>query len=199
MGRIIAKLTASAAFVAVLAGLCALAFSAFSATTANPGNAYTSGSVTLTDNDAGSAMFTGANLKPGLVTGNSGATVECVRVSYTGSLSANVRMYAAVTSGTLADYLDVRVRFGTGSSRNCGDFTPSGTDFDGGGPLTAGVIYNGEMDELPSTYASGVAYPATAWTNGTTGTYEFRVTVQDDNNAQNRSADHTVTWEARST
>jgi hypothetical protein len=77
--------------LAVLAAVAALlavvsTFSAFSGTTANPGNSAVAGTVTLTDNDSGAAMFSLASLKPG------DTDTRCLQVTYTGSLPALVRL-----------------------------------------------------------------------------------------------------------
>ena len=82
-------------------------FSAFSSTTANPGNSFTAGTVTISDNDSGSSMLSLSNAKPG------DSTTGCITTTYTGSLSANVRLYAS-TTGTLAPYLNLTVTQGGG-------------------------------------------------------------------------------------
>jgi hypothetical protein len=78
----------------------------FSSTTANAGNSWTAGSVTLTDDDSGSALFSAS----GLVPGSSGS--NCITVSYSGNVATTVRLYASASSDTsaLAQYLDVTRR-----------------------------------------------------------------------------------------
>ena len=61
-------------------------YSAFSARTHNPGNSWASGSVALTDDDNGVAMFDVTNLKPG----DSGS--KCLTVTSNGSLPSDVRL-----------------------------------------------------------------------------------------------------------
>ena len=52
---------------------------AFSATTSNPDNAFTAGTIALTDDDGGTAMFTVTAMEPG-------DTAEgCITVTYTGT------------------------------------------------------------------------------------------------------------------
>src|SRR5687768_12530187 len=71
-------------------------WSAFTATTANAGNAFTSGSVILTDDDLGVAMLSLTNAKP------ADTDTSCINVTYTGTLPATVRLYGT-TSGTGLD------------------------------------------------------------------------------------------------
>src|SRR3954453_22493393 len=75
---------------------------AFTATTANTGNNVGSGSVALSDNDADGALFTMSNAKPG------DTQTKCINVAYTGTLPAQVRLYATGV-GTLAPYLTLTV------------------------------------------------------------------------------------------
>src|SRR5256885_7097334 len=56
---------------------------AFTDTTTNPGNTFTSGSVTVTDNKGGVKVFNLSGLKPG----DSGD--QCIQVTYQGTLSSS--------------------------------------------------------------------------------------------------------------
>ncbi len=80
---------------------------AFSATTDNTGNAFVAGTVTLTDNDSGTAMFNVPNM-----TLNDSA-VGCIEVTYSGTLDPLVKTYGASTAGDgLEDYLDLTIEGG---------------------------------------------------------------------------------------
>ncbi len=60
------KILRTLVVVGVVGGLAALGvFSAFSSQTDNPGNVVTAGSVTLTDNDSGTALYNIPAGKPG--------------------------------------------------------------------------------------------------------------------------------------
>ena len=61
---------------------------AFSATTSNPGNSWTAGSVTLTDDDGGTSPTTGTAMfsAAGLVPGSTGS--HCIAVTSTGTVPA---------------------------------------------------------------------------------------------------------------
>jgi predicted ribosomally synthesized peptide with SipW-like signal peptide len=75
---------------------------AFTATTTNPGNTFAAGSVALSDDDNGSAMFSTGNLKPG------DSETHCILVSYSGTLGAQVRLYGTTTGTGLGTYLHLR-------------------------------------------------------------------------------------------
>jgi hypothetical protein len=171
-------------------------WSAFSATTANEANSFQSGSVVLSDDDSNTSMFALTGLKPG-EPGAAGA--KCIKVTYGGSLPASVKLYGSTTAGTLGTYLNVKVTRGTMATSNfpsCTGFTADVTEYIGG--QGGGVVYNDTLANFPSTYAAGIAHPSTAWTNGTAAVYRFEVAVQDNNNAQSKSATGvSFTWEAQ--
>src|SRR4051812_21852639 len=73
---------------------------AFNAGTTNSGNANDSGSVVLSDDDGGSAIFTSMTAPyPG------DSETRCVTVTYTGTLAAQVRLRGSVGGTGLASYL----------------------------------------------------------------------------------------------
>jgi hypothetical protein len=169
----------------------AATFSAFSATTANPGNQFSAGTVALADNDAGAALVSlPANARPG------DSSTRCIRVSYTGSLAAQVRLYASV-SGGLAGHLTLTVTRGSQVSPSfpsCTGFTADSGNY-GHGPN--GVVYQGKVSGLPSSWGSGIADPAASWSNGDARTYRYAVTVDNTPAAQGLTASATFNWEAR--
>ncbi len=120
------KLLASALVVGTLGSVSALGvFGAFSATTQNAGNEISTGTVALGDNDAGSAMFQVTGAKPG------DTWTKCIKITYTGSLPADVKNYLSSTPGALTPYLSLKLERGTqttGGFPGCGDFTPAPTD-----------------------------------------------------------------------
>jgi hypothetical protein len=160
--------------------------SAFSAITQNPGNTFSTGSVDLEDDDAGSAMLTLSAAKPG------DTDEGCIRVRYLGTLPATVKLYGTTTDTNtpkLGDYLTLTVEQGTISSprtptTDCATFAPSAT------------IYNGTLTGFPDDWTAGVGLGS--WTQNQTQGYRFTITVQDNSNAQGKSASQIFTWEARS-
>jgi hypothetical protein len=182
--------------VVLLAGLWSVAgpstWAALSSSTANTGNTFSAGTVTMTDNDSSAAMFTFTNQKPGVVED------ACIRVQYTGSVSASVvKLYGTVT-GTMAPYLQLTVTRGTDSSPTfdtCTNFTADATNYIGAG---AGVVFNGTLSTFPTTYAAGLTDPLTPWTNVSSASYKFSVQVADNNSVQGLTSGAAFTWEARS-
>jgi len=167
-------------------------FSAFSSTTTNSGNQFDAGTVHLTDNDAGAAMYNVSNRKPGQ------STQSCIKVTYGGTLPADVKLYTTSSVGPVADYIDLTVEKGSGNPTfpGCTGFTPEST------------IYTGELDDFTTaknSYANGIAaFPGaqTAWNQNDTLVYRFTLTLQDDNNANGgatplSTGSHAFTWEAR--
>jgi predicted ribosomally synthesized peptide with SipW-like signal peptide len=169
-------------------------WSAFSTSTDSSSNSFTTGTVSLEDNDLDAAVLSLSNAKRG------DNAVGCVRVTYSGSLPANVRMWATTTGG-LASYLDIKVRRGssTGSFPNCPVFTDDGTDHIGQGD---GVIYNGALSGFHSA-GSPLLEPSAGspetWTNGEDHVYEITVTLPSGagGGGQGLSSTLTLYWEAQ--
>jgi hypothetical protein len=157
---------------------------AFSATTTNDGNSWAAGEVVITS-DRATALFQAPDLAPG------DSDAQCVRVTYSGTLDADVRLYGAYVDGDsgLASYLEFDVEQGTGTAANCDDFSP-GTAASATGTLADFVTTH-------TNFANGLG----GWnpTPNTTRTYRFSYELPSDvgNDAQGKSAKATFTWEAR--
>ena len=168
----------------------------FSATTSNPGDSLATGTVSITDNDAGAAMLSLASAKPG------NSTTGCIKVTYTGSLDSTVVLYGTV-SGSLAPYLQLTVTRGTDSApsfSSCTNFTPDATNYIGAG---AGVVYSGLLSAYPANYAAGIVDPTSGsphtWIQNEAHSYKFVVSLNNNPAAQGLSSTATFTWEARNT
>jgi len=191
-----AKIALTLLALALLSALSGLGtWAAFSATTDNSGNSFAAGTVTLSDNDGGSApMLTMSAAKPG------DTDTSCITVNYTGTLASTVRLYGTTGGTGLADYLNVVVTRGSGAAGfdDCTGFTADGIDYIGAGN---GVVYSGTLTGYPDTYAAGLVDPTSgtpeSWNNPESHQYQFVLTVADDNQAQGRNATQTFTWEAR--
>lgn len=170
---------------------------AFTGQTGNAGNTWDAGTVTLTDNDAGSAKFSVANLRP------TDAGNACIEVTYTGSLTpaASVKLYAAVTdsdgAGTdtgaaaqLSDDLDVTVSI-YGATETCATVTPTKST----------VFTTAALGTMPASYATGVNSTWTP-TGGANETRAFEIAyVLGSDTANDAQGDGTAadfTWEATS-
>lgn len=155
---------------------------AFSATTANQSNSFATGTVVLTDDDTGSALFSVSNMSPG------SPVVACITVTYSGDqLPAPVRLYGTTTGG-LDTYLDTTIEIGTGGSfGSCAGFTPSST-------LFTNTLAN--FSATHTDWASGLA-TFTAASNPTSQTFRFTIDVQDNPAAQGTSSTADFTFEAQ--
>ncbi len=167
-------------------------FSAFSATTTNSGNNISSGSVKIDQHTGATTLYNVTNQKPG------DSTTKCLRVTYSGSLTASaVKLYvsAGVTGGS--NY-NLEIDRGTGLSTldatmSCAGFSQSS------------VAYNGALTALGSSYGTGLDGKAAAatWATSDTVDYRFIITQNDDTTANAHtstvtSGSHSFTWEARS-
>jgi hypothetical protein len=164
---------------------------AFTAQTTNGSNTWSSGSVTITDDDSNVAITAGlGSLKPG------DTGTKCVNVTYGGSLAAAVRLYASAYGGTgLGQYLDFAVDEGTGAT---GGNTLDCTGFVLGTALYPAGTLNG-FATTKNSYANGVSSWAPAGGSNAVKSYRFTWTLQDNNAAQGLTATATFAWEARNT
>ena len=186
------KLLLSLLTVGVIGSLAGFAvFSAFSSTTVNPNNRTTAGTVTLADNDSGVAMYDVSGAAPGEV------IEKCIKVTYTGSLDADVKLYSDSTIGSLGSYLDLTVTPGTQATSTFPDCTGFAAD-------AGGAIYTGTLSGFASThssYANGLADnpgAATKWVQNDAVVYRVRLTVQDNSSASGLTTGlHSFKWEAR--
>jgi hypothetical protein len=180
----------------VVGGLSALVglgtYSAFTATTTNSGNNISSGSVKIDQHTGATTLYNVTNQKPG------DATTKCLRVTYSGSITASaVKLYASagITNGT---QYNLEVDRGTGLTTLDGTMSCAGFS-------QSSVAYNGNLGSLGSSYATGVDGKAAAatWAASDAVDYRFIITQNDDATANAHtsvltSGSHSFTWEARS-
>jgi Camelysin metallo-endopeptidase len=172
---------------ALTVGLIALGsggtYSAFWGRTSSVGNGFSAGTVHLRDNDGGGVMFSVSGMRP-----TDAARKSCITVTYDGSLDADVRLRASVSTTGVEQYVNLTVETGTTTSGygDCSGFTATQT------------VYGGTLSTFPTTWAAGIAEPGNPWTTGEAHAYRFTVTLQNDAAAQGKTATVTFTWEARS-
>ncbi len=180
----VALLASTLAAGAVTFSVLQTSRAAFTASTDDGANNWTTGSVALSDDDGGSVMFNATNLAGGA------SLTKCIAVTYAGSLTTgvSVKLYGTA-SGALGDYLDLTIEEGTGGGfGSCAGFTANST------------LYNNEVDDFAASHSNWSTGLATGWSpnaNPTTRVFRFTVTVQNDNNAQSKTASATYTWEAQ--
>lgn len=195
------RLRRSAPVVGLLLGITAASAAiiqtstaAFESSTENTGNSFATGSVTLTDDDGGSAMFNLSNMVAG------DTATECIEVTYTGTLTPPeaVQLYGALptSEGDLADNLNLVIEQGTSLSdpADCSSTLASGSAVFNTGSLSAFVTSHND-------YASGVDTFTPAPAPGSNSRV-FRFTVTLNENAPETSQGVTVvadfTWEVHS-
>lgn len=188
------KVLLSALCVGALGSLAAMGvFGAFSGTTSNAGNTITAGTVAIADNDAGAAMYSISSAKPGE------SVSKCIKVTYTGSLDADVHIYTPSSIGSLGQYVELTITPGTQTTStfpSCTGFTP-----DAGGALFSGTLQS--FGSTKNSYATGVVDSpgsATKWVTNDAVVYQVTATLQSSapDAAQGLTTGaHTFTWEAR--
>src|SRR4051812_44231475 len=157
---------------------------AFTASTGT-GSSFTGGTVVLTNDRSSSALFNVSGLGPGVT------QTGCVNVTYTGSLDAQVRLYANV-AGALAPYLRVTYTRGSFASApgggSCTGFIPDATDYIGDGP---GVLFHGLLSDYPTGWGTALVDeqdttggPVQKWVTNETHAYRVQVTLDDVNTVQ---------------
>lgn len=183
--------TTAIGVAAMLAGRSV--YASFESTTSVTDNRFSTGTVAIGDNDGGSAMLSLTSVSPGA------SDTGCIKVTYTGSLPAAVRMYATVTGG-LGPYLDLTVWRGTDSSPSfgsCAGFTADATDYLGAG---AGIVYTGTLAGFPASAATGIRDASTGapetWSTDEAHSYKFVVTLANNDAAQGLAATASFAWEA---
>jgi hypothetical protein len=182
----------------------AASYAAFTSTASNPTSNWSAGTVVLTDDDGGAAMFTtgspgtnqvsGAALKPGQ------SVVNCVRVTYSGNLASTVKLYATSVSETngMNGYLHIKVEEGTAGAFGCAGFAGASTLWDSSThPGAASDLLN----VFPATYAAGVASGLASWTTSSFRVYKFTMTLDSatPDSVQAGTAAAMFNWQAQNT
>lgn len=158
---------------------------AFSDTTSNATNNWAAGTVVITDDDAGAAMFNASDMTPG------DSVENCIVVTYSGTLvPATVSLYGTIGGSGLDAYLDLDLDIGSGGVfGDCTGFTK-----DTGGDIFTNTLAN--FSTSHTNFGNGLQSWSPA-ANPESKTYRFILTLQDDNGAQGLDASATFTWEAQ--
>lgn len=168
-------------------------FSAFSSQTENPGNVITAGTVAISNNSGGTALYSLTGAKPGE------SETSCIKVTYTGSLNATVKVYTPSTIGELGPYVNLKIESGTQASSTY----PSCTGFT---PASGGTVFEGTLTAFATehnSYATGVAsFPggATKWVTNESVVYRVTATLSASapEAAQGKTTgSHAIRWEAQ--
>lgn len=167
-------------------------YAAFTSTTSNATNSWASGTVALSDDDAGTAMFTATNLKPG------STGTRCIVVTSTGTLASAVKLYGATpaTTNALSTYLDVTVVQGTGGTfGSCTGFAALAT----GSSVYTGTLAN--FGTSATSFATGLGTWAPTGSASESRTFQITYTLNAaaPNSSQGGTASIGFTWEAQNT
>lgn len=212
------RLSTAAFAVAMLGGAGLIwdaSYAAFSATTTNGSNTWSTGSVSITNDQSGAAVFSLSSVAPdasatiltppasGAFNGSSAASggSACIKVTYTGTMAANVRLYATLNNtgadGGLGQYLlfDIDNGTGPGAGADVGCASYSSTGYLHGSASNSNVYLN----SMPTTYAGGYAWNGA--TQNSTRWYRLSWLLPSNVNtaAQSESVQATFTWEAQNT
>lgn len=174
------------ALVASGALIATSSYAAFSDTTENAANAWSTGKVTISDNDKGAALFAATDLAPGSTGDN------CIDVTADTTVDSTVRMYASGVQDTKALGTAIRLHVERGdlaTSGDCSTMTNATPVFDG---TLAGFSANPDFGAGVGEWKSG--------TTPTTTTYRISYTVEPsaDNTMQEATANASFVWEAQS-
>jgi hypothetical protein len=185
--RLISALSLTAGMACSTALVLHSSYATFSAQTSAPPFNLSTGTVTLTNDSAGSAAVNLSNQRPG------GPTfTKCINVTSTGSAPSAVNFYTSVTGDpTLPTYVNVAITAGTANS-TCSTFSAGKT------------LFSGTLQGLSAyqNYGNGLS---TGW--GPTGSgsetraYQFvlGIATAAPNSTQGTSTSATFTWEAQNT
>ncbi|HYH27450.1 MAG TPA: TasA family protein [Actinomycetota bacterium] len=186
------KMLLSLLVVGVLGTLAGVGtYAAFSGSTQSSGNRFVAGTVAIGDNDLDGALYelSATPQKPGQ------NVVKCVKVTYTGNLDADVKLYTTSSVNAASQYVNLTVDKGTSDTStfpNCGTFDSEATIFSG--------TLKGFAD-TKNSYDNGIAAnpgSSTKWSSGNSLVYRFTLSVQDVTAAQGAdTGSHGFTFEAR--
>lgn len=208
------------AFVGTGALILRASYSAFTTTATTGTNSWTTGTVNLSTDQTGAVVFPGLTglkpdsalnaLAPGATGGAYAATTPasggsaCIKVSYSGSLTADIRFYATV-GGADAATLGAQILFtvdavagagGDPANLNCAAFPAGSTYLYGTSGTTTHVL-----NALPTDYGGAAA---TQWANVATGAVRwYRLSwllpgTVDQTATTTRNVTATFSWEAHS-
>jgi predicted ribosomally synthesized peptide with SipW-like signal peptide len=185
------KLLLTLGVAGVVTGLIVLGtFAAFTATTTNSGNTIESGTVKIDQHVGATTLYDVDDQEPG------DFTEACVRVTYSGSLTADVKLYVSsgITNGAL---YNLKVERGSGLTGPAADMNCTGFG-------ASSIAYDGALGSFGTDWGTGEDGKAGAatWATGESVDYRFTITQNDDStpNAHTSvtsSGAHTFTWEAR--
>lgn len=177
------KLALSVAAIATVA--VGATYSAYTATESSDNNTVSSGTVQIaTDKAPGTTRYAVSGVKPG------DTVVRCLEVENTGSLPADVKLYAASTTGaaSLADNLQLNLERVTGDAPGANSECASNV-------VAVSNVFFDELGALPTDWATGQSLGN--FTPSQKTQYRLTLTVQDEAEGEGDSVSTNYTFEAR--
>ncbi len=169
---------------------------AFSATTDNTNDTWATGNLVLTNNGGTAtfapstgALFNEGNRKPG------DTGVKCITVHSGGTLPGSLRLYRGTVGGTgnfaaLAGWINLTIDAQVIPAAN--NVQANCTGYTGG---TAGAIFNGNLNTMPSTYAAATNVAMAGGAERVAYRISWTINTVADNTVQNASAVANFNWE----
>ncbi len=182
---------------AVLLVLAGGIYGAFSATVSSTGNQFSTGATEISADGGASGVATQpVYFKTNAVPGDNGNNgTQCVKITNIGSTNGSgYKLYGSVTgspTAALVSQLNLTIEEGTGNAKNCSDFVPGST------------VYNGTLEDFQAdhtSFSNGVNLGSLA--SSASKTYRFFIELPSNANPasiQNASAgNQSFTWEIQS-
>lgn len=181
--RVAAWIALPIAVVASGSIIATASYAAFSADTTNPGNAWTAGKVTISDDKNGSALFDVNGLMPGDTGEN------CITVTADTTEGASVKFYTSDTIDAehLGDTMTVRVER-VEASGDCGSAASTES------------LFSGALADLTTktSFAAGLGtWDPAAGVESARYRFHYELPDTADNSLQQASATTTFVWEAQ--
>ncbi len=140
---------------------------------------FTSGEVSLSDDDADRSLFTLDDMAPGR------PVERCINVTYTGSILPADLSIRSASQGPLAKWLNLSIESGTGGDfESCAGFEPRST------------LYEGDLASLSSATASDPIHLARILEVNEVHAFRFRFELADEEDALGLDSTADFLWEA---
>jgi hypothetical protein len=150
-----------------IAGTFAAGSDVFSSTTTNEGNQFATGTVVITDDDAGKALFELPFMTPSTV------VERCINVANGGTSPFDQVAMTNHPEGDLAPHIGLKVEWGTGAD--------GGPGHDCTGFVKEGELFDERLDARDKWFQPGLS-------PGQVRSYRFTVTLAEPQGAEGKSA-----------
>ncbi|MGI9601056.1 MAG: hypothetical protein ACR2QE_04170 [Acidimicrobiales bacterium] len=141
--------------------------------------AFTSGEISLTDDDAGRSLFSLSDMAPGH------PAERCIKVQYTGTILPADLSIRSTSQGPLAQWLNVSIEAGAGGDfESCAGFEPDE------------MLYEGDLATMSAVTASEPIDMARIVAIDEEHSFRFRFELADEQQALGLESTADFLWEA---